>query len=79
MKSVLEDLILAIHHRNGGQLKSVDFSRPLLDPVFCLDSLDLAEIMAEIEKLCLKSPFDAPETPRTWQDIADFLAQNQRS
>ena len=69
----INDLVLAIHHRNGGQMQSLDLSLPLLAPALSLDSLDLAEIMAAIEKEFGKSPFDSPEPPRTWRDVVTFL------
>jgi len=69
----IQRLILGIHHRNGGELNEVDFSRPLLDRSFRMDSLDLAEIMAAVEKEYGRSPFDAPEPPRSWREIAEFL------
>jgi acyl carrier protein len=72
----LQELILAIHRRNGGELKHVDFSLRLLHPDLRLDSLDLAEIMAAIEKQFGKSPFEAAEAPKTWQDIVLFLERD---
>jgi acyl carrier protein len=75
IEKFLQDLILTIHRRNGGRLESVDFSFRLLDPGLLLDSLDLAEIMAAIEKQYGRSPFDSPEAPRTWADIGRFLGR----
>jgi acyl carrier protein len=69
----LQNVVLTVHRRNGGQLSDLDFSLPLLDQSLVLDSLDLAEIMAAIEHKFGKSPFDAPTPPRTWCDIAVFL------
>jgi acyl carrier protein len=69
----IQELILSIHRRNGGQLQAVNLDLRLLDPSLQIDSLDLAEIMAAIERQFGKSPFDAPEPPRTWRDILLFL------
>lgn len=74
----ISELVLALHRRNGGQLQSVDLSLPLLHPALALDSLDLAEIMAAIEKEFGASPFDSPQPPRTWRDVADFLDRPAR-
>lgn len=69
----IAELVLGIHRRNGGQLPSLDFSLPLLDRSLGLDSLDLAEIMAAVEKEFGQSPFDSGEPPRTWGDVVDLL------
>jgi acyl carrier protein len=69
----LEELVLAIHRRNGGDLQTLDFSLPLLHPSLRLDSLDLAEIMAAIEQEFGGSPFDAAVPPRTWQQVCHFF------
>ena len=69
----LQDIVLAVHGRNGGKIIQLDFSLPLLDPSLCIDSLDLAEIMAAIEHKFGRSPFDGSTPPRTWRDIANFL------
>lgn len=65
----LEALVLAVHRRNGGQLQRLDFGARLLAPELRLDSLDLAELMVAIEREFSVSPFDAPQVPRTWNDI----------
>jgi acyl carrier protein len=71
----IEQLVLAVHRRNGGRLAKLDFSARLLDPVLRLDSLDLAEIMASVQKELGVSPFESNTPPRTW---ADVLAAVQR-
>ena len=68
----ISGLVLGIHHRNGGGLAAVDFSLPLLDPVLRLDSLDLAEIMAAIERECGVSPFERG-APRTWAEVVRLV------
>ncbi|HNQ87855.1 MAG TPA: hypothetical protein PKM73_04395 [Verrucomicrobiota bacterium] len=65
-------LVLGVHRRNGGTLEQLDFSVRLLDPVLRIDSLDLAEIMVEVEREFGGSPFDAPRPPRTWADVVRF-------
>jgi acyl carrier protein len=67
--SRLEQLVLAVHHRNGGELEKLTFSSRLLDPALRLDSLDLAEIMVGIEKELGVSPFESDTPPRTWADV----------
>ena len=71
--SEIEKIVLNIHRRNGGTLQKLDLNLRLLDPVLMLDSLDLAEIMVEIEKRHHCSPFDTPTPPRTWADIINLL------
>jgi hypothetical protein len=72
-EKLLQEIVLPVHRRNGGQLTELDFTLALLDPSLRLDSLDLAEIMAAIEHKCGKSPFDGATPPRTWRDISDFI------
>ena len=74
-RGILQERVLAIHRRNGGTLEVLDLNLRLLDPALGLDSLDLAEIMAALEADFGKSPFDAAEAPRTWQDILDCLVR----
>ncbi len=69
----IESLVLSIHRRNGGSLTRLDFKMRLMDPLLELDSLDLAEIMAGIEKAFGRSPFDAPRPPRTWDELKGTL------
>ena len=69
----LEDLVLAVHRRNGGQLQRLEFGARLLAPELRLDSLDLAELMVAIEREFGVSPFDAPQVPRTWNDIRGLV------
>jgi len=71
----IQELILGLHRRNGGELKTIDLDLPLLHPSLHLDSLDLAEIMAAVEQQYGLSPFDAPVPPRTWRDIVTVLHQ----
>lgn len=68
----LETLVLVVHRRNGGTLTRLDPVCRLLDPVLGLDSLDLAEIMASVEKEFGVSPFERT-APRTWADVASAL------
>jgi acyl carrier protein len=70
-----ERLVMAVHRRNGGSLTSLNFGWRLLEPVLGIDSLDLAEIIVEIERRFGVSPFDAPAPPRTWQDIVNTVEQ----
>jgi acyl carrier protein len=74
----IEKTVLNIHRRNGGTLQNLDLNLRLLDPVLMLDSLDLAEIMVDIEKRFHCSPFDASTPPRTWANIIDLLPMNLR-
>ena len=73
VRARIESLVLTVNRRNGGHLSGLDFSLRLLDPTLGLDSLDLAEIMVEIERHFGRSPFDALRTPRTWEELVDSL------
>ncbi len=66
--------MLAVHRRNGGQPQRLDFEARLLAPELRLDSLDLAELMVAIEREFGVSPFDAPQVPRTWNDVRGQVA-----
>jgi hypothetical protein len=67
-------IVLGIHHRNGGSLGLLDPDWPLLQPDLLLDSLDLAEIMAELEFEFGISPFERG-TPETWGELMDLIAE----
>jgi acyl carrier protein len=69
----IETLVLSLVHRNGGTLGTLDFSLRLLDPSLGIDSLDLAEILVQLEKQHGRSPFDAAVPPRTWEQLAQVL------
>jgi hypothetical protein len=73
VRTRIESLLLTVNHRNGGTLRTLDFSLRLLDPTLSIDSLDLAEILAELERHYGRSPFDAATPPRTWAELADTL------
>lgn len=66
----LTDRVLGIHRRNGGSLEVLDPAWSLLDPRLQLDSLDLAEVMASVERDFGVYPFEDPlQPPKTWEDI----------
>ena len=73
VRARIETLVLSVNHRNGGTLAALDFSLRLLDPSLSLDSLDLAEILADLERHYGRSPFDSATPPRTWQELAVAL------
>jgi acyl carrier protein len=74
IRKQIEELVLQVHHRNGGKLKTLDLSMPLLDPSLGLDSLDLAEIVVAVERRFNYSPFEAATPPSTWAEIVDGVA-----
>jgi acyl carrier protein len=65
-------LTLGIHRRNGGKLSVLLPEQKLLDPSLGLDSLDLAEVMAALEREFGVSPFEQA-APRTWGEIIDAI------
>jgi len=69
----IENLVLGIHRRNRGSLTKLDFNLPLLAPVLGLDSLDLAEIVVEIERRFGVSPLESLRPPRTWLELRQRL------
>ena len=73
LKNAIQSRVLAVHQRNGGSLDQLDWNMRLLDPVLLLDSLDLAEIMVDIERQHGRSPFDSQQPPKTWGNIVEFL------
>ena len=72
---VLEQLVLKVHRRNGGTRIALDFETELLGPELGLDSLDLAEVMVEVERRYGVSPFEQTKPPRVWKDVVDLLEQ----
>ena len=73
VRARIESLVVSVNHRNGGTLAQLDFSLRLLDPAVGLDSLDLAEVMVDLERQMGRSPFDSPRPPRTWDELAVVL------
>jgi len=75
---LIEGIILTIHRRNGGHLKSIDFNSALMAPELILDSLDLAEIFSSIEKqICVDFFNDRP--PRIWKDVVEKIESKPSS
>jgi hypothetical protein len=72
----LERTVLAVHRRNGGAIRRLDFGCRLLDPALQLDSLDLAEVMVAVEKEFGASPFASAEPPRTWADVVQRVVDS---
>lgn len=68
----LSTLVLGVHRRHGGTLQELAFESRLLDPKLGLDSLDLAEVMAAVEREFHVSPFEH-SVPRTWNDIVAVI------
>lgn len=71
----LEQMVLAIHRRNGGALTVLEPETRLLDPKLGIDSLDLAEIMVFVEREFGASPFNSPVPPRTWADVVRSISK----
>lgn len=72
-RSLIQLAVLAVHRRNGGIATCLDFSLRLLDSSLRLDSMDLAEIVAELERYSGWSPMDNAVRPVTWGDFAVLL------
>lgn len=73
----LEAIVLGVHRRNSGKLEALPWQRQLLAPELGLDSLDLAEIIAAVEREWSISPFDEPHPPRTWQELLDLIVRSE--
>ena len=70
----LSERVLGIHRRNGGTLEVLDPSWSLLDPRLGLDSLDLAEVMASVERDFGVYPFEnSGRPPKTWEDLLSLV------
>ena len=74
----ISSLVLAVHRRNQGRLIALDLRWRLLEPALGLDSLDLAEIVAAIERRFAVSLFDAGQAPATWADVARAVGTSGR-
>ena len=74
----IELLVVALNRRNGGDLSGLDFSFRLLDARIGLDSLDLAEVLVDLEREYGQTPFDRPKPPRTWDELAQILEASTR-
>ena len=68
-------LVLAVHRRNGGTLEALDWSARLLAPELGLDSLDLAEIMAGVERAFGVEPFAGERPPETWGEVLEMVVE----
>jgi acyl carrier protein len=67
-------IVLGIHQRHGGSLSVLEPDWALLHPDLQIDSLDLAEIMAELEVEFGISPFERG-TPKTWGDVVNLIVE----
>jgi acyl carrier protein len=73
----IESIVLHVHKRNGGKLDKLDFDLRMLDPQLGIDSLDLAEVMVEIERQFGVSPFESGQAPRTWAEVVRFIEEGK--
>lgn len=78
IKNWLQSIVLAIHRRNGGELSSLPWNSPLLTPELKLDSLDLAEVMAAVEREWGIAPFELDQPPKTWADLFQLILRHQK-
>lgn len=74
----IEAIVLNVHRRNGGSLHKLDPALRLMDSKLGIDSLDLAEIVAEIEKRFHCSPFESSKPPRTWDEMIEIVQCGSR-
>ena len=70
--------VLVVHRRNGGAMRQLDLSLPLKDATLLLDSLDLAEIVAEIEREYRVNLFEGTTGITCWNHIVDAIVTSQR-
>lgn len=69
--------VLSVHQRNGGMMKQLDINLPLRDETLLLDSLDIAEIVAEIEREYRVNLFEDDANIICWNHIVDIILSNQ--
>ena len=67
-------LVIGVHRRNGGTLKELNLSLRLMDPGLGIDSLDLAEIVASLEREFGIALFDRT-IPQTWGGVVRVLSE----
>lgn len=72
-KRYLEDLVIRIHRRNSGLERVLDLSEPILSGKYQVDSMDLAEIVATIQKDFGLTLFEDNKFPRVWGDVVEIL------
>lgn len=68
--------VFGVHRRNGGAVVERGLDLAIADPRLKLDSLDLAEIVASLEKQYQIPIFEQPTTVRTWMDVCWLLRKN---
>jgi acyl carrier protein len=77
IRRFIEQKVMNIHRRNGGSVEALDFSERLLQGTIGLDSIDLAEVIAELEsKFCISIFEDRDSAPLTWQAIVGIIVNN---
>jgi hypothetical protein len=69
-RSPIQSAALAVHRRNGGIEPHLGFSLRLFDPSLRLDSMEYAEIVAELERRWELSPVDNSVRPVTRGEFA---------
>ncbi|MCF7708271.1 MAG: hypothetical protein K9N52_05170 [Verrucomicrobia bacterium] len=72
-EELITSLVLKIHKRNGGVLRDFSLDMRLMESALMIDSLDMAEIMVEVEREFGISPFDQLEPPRTWRELIGLI------
>ena len=74
--SYIENLILRIHKRNGGSLNSLNYDLELTHPTLGLDSMDMAEVVATIQRDYGVMLFEGNNNPKTWNEVIDIIVKN---
>ena len=74
--SYIENLILRIHKRNGGSLNSLNYDLELMHPTLGLDSMDMAEVVATIQRDYGVMLFEGNNNPKTWDDVVRIIGGN---
>lgn len=68
----IAELLHLVQERNGVRTEGWEWEWRLLDGRLGIDSLDLAEILAGLERDFGVAPFDHA-TPETWQALASII------
>jgi acyl carrier protein len=67
--------VFLICGRNGFVLDNFNFTLPLLNSALPIDSLDLAEILSDVESEFNVSIFENDSPPSTWNEIVTSIAE----
>lgn len=76
VETYIAAMVMELHQRNQGTLKTLDFQMRLQEDGLLVDSMDLAEMVARIHRDFGVLIFEQSRLPTTWADVLQILVDH---